>query len=71
MMQNEIKEMVGMFYGLMESGKLRTKCIKVTPGADVLLDVLASGWYPKESSQEQMLYTLEDLLVLGHILNLN
>jgi len=67
---DEIKEAVGMFYGLMESGKLRPKCIKMTPGADVLFEILASGWYPKESSQKQMLYTLEDLLVLGHLLNL-
>ena len=70
MRRDEIKEAVGMFYGLMESGKLRSKCIKMTPGADVLFEILASGWYPKESSQKQMLYALEDLLVLGHLLNL-
>jgi hypothetical protein len=69
MKENEIKELVETFYGIMEPGKRRSKCIRVTPGVEVLLDILASGWYPKESAQDQMLYALEDILVLGHVLN--
>ena len=70
MKREEIKEIIGLLYGLMEPGELKLKCIKVTPGINALLDILASGWYPKDPAQEQIVYTLEDLLVLGHILNL-
>jgi len=70
MKREEIKDIIGVLYGLMEPGELKLKCIEATPGINALLDILASGWYPKDLVKERIVYTLEDLLVLGHVLNL-
>jgi len=39
MKREEIKEVIGVLYGLMEPGKLKLKCIEATPGINALLDI--------------------------------
>ncbi len=67
---DEIQEKMGALYSIMESGKLQLKCMRLTPGINASLKLLASMWYPEDPEQEKLQYTLEDLLTLGHLLNM-